>query len=309
MRTILTILLTSLVWAFIILCFFEPRSTEQSLAPSTVEVVETTPPPTKSQKRSENKSEKKNSKQVKNDAKQQVSKATPATASTTASATTSTTTQTSTTKSVKNTEVATSAKSTNSTESAESTNGTENAESIDYAREIEGKWMPIEGAEHTLEITKYGVAIQNRGYQNRVKCNLKGKKLAIQYDNARCEITKENGYYYLEIYNSKEFSGKYKRLSQPRKIAMRPLDNAQYGELIVGKWNPINGQEYPLEFSKYGTAIQSRGYENRVEYTLNGSSLKIQYDNARVVISESSSHYYLEIYNSTDFAGRYRKSK
>ena len=90
---------------------------------------------------------------------------------------------------------------------------------------------------------------------------------------------------------------------------MRPLDESLYAEKIVGKWTPINGQECPIEFSKYGTAIQSRGYEKRIEYTLNGSSLKIQYDNARVALSEDASYYYLEIYNSEDFSGRYRKSK
>ena len=90
---------------------------------------------------------------------------------------------------------------------------------------------------------------------------------------------------------------------------MRPLDESLYAENIIGKWSPINGQEHPIEFSKYGTAIQSRGYENRVEYTLSGSSLKIKYDNARVTLSEDASYYYLEIYNSNDFAGRYRKSK
>ena len=92
MRTTLTILLTSLVWSLIILCFFEPKSTEQSPAPSTVEVVETTPPPTKSQKRSEKKSEKR-SKQVKTDAEQQVPKETTATASATTSTPTPKTTQ------------------------------------------------------------------------------------------------------------------------------------------------------------------------------------------------------------------------
>jgi hypothetical protein len=90
---------------------------------------------------------------------------------------------------------------------------------------------------------------------------------------------------------------------------MRRLDASLYEDAIIGKWSVINGQEYPIEFSKYGTAIQYRNYEDRVEYTLNGSNLKIQFDNARVVISEDASYYYLEIYNSEDFSGRYRKSK
>ena len=275
MRTTLTILLTSLVWSIVIYCFYEPKSTEEVVAPA-VEVVEVTPPPTKSQKRGENKS-----KRTESSTEKQVSKSAPA-------------------------EVV---KSTTETTKSATTTSTTTAETIDYAREIDGKWTPVEGAQYPLEITKYGVAIQSRGYEDRVKCTLKGKKLSIKYDTARCEITKADGVYYLEIFNSRDFSGKYKRTSQPRKIAMRQLDSANYAELIVGKWSPINGQEYALEISKYGTAIQYRGYEDRVEYSLNGSSLKIKYDSASVVISEDASYYYLEIYNSEDFSGRYRKSK
>ena len=276
MRTSLTILLTSLVWALVILFFFEPKSAMQAAEPVVEAVEVVTPPPTKSQKKSENNSkrtEKSAEKKTEKSTSQQVSKSAPA-------------------------EVAQPATTTPKV-----------TETIDYAREIDGKWSPVEGAQYPLEITKYGVAIQDRGYKDRVKCILKGKKLSIKYDTARCEITKADGVYYLEIFNSRDFSGKYKRTSQPRKIAMRQLDEAQYTELIVGKWSPINGQEHALEFSKYGTAIQYRGYEDRVEYSLNGSSLKIKYDSASVVISEDASYYYLEIYNSEDFSGRYRKSK
>lgn len=268
MRTLLTILLTSLVWSIVIFCFYEPKSTEEVAVP-TVEVVEVAQQPTaKSKKKGKSKS-----KRTEKSTEKQVSEPTPAAVVQPATTTPKVT------------------------------------ETIDYAREIDGKWSPVEGAQYPLEITKYGVAIQHRGYEDRVRCILKGKKLSIKYDNARCEITKVDGVYYLEIFNSRDFSGKYKRTSQPRKIAMRQLDEAQYAELIVGKWSPINGQQYALEFSKYGTAIQYRGYEDRVEYTLNGSSMKIKYDNANVVISEDASYYYLEIYNSRDFSGRYRKSK
>ena len=184
-------------------------------------------------------------------------------------------------------------------------------QTIDIAREIDGLWEPVVGAEYPLEITKYNVAIQHRGFENRVKYSLKGDKLRIDFDiNARCEITKEGDTYYLEIYNSKDFAGKYKRKSQPRKIAMRPIDASLYAEKLCGKWTPINGQKHPIEFSKYGTAIQHCGYENRVQYTLNGDALRIYFDNkASIVISEDASYYYLELYNSKDFSGRYRRTK
>lgn len=286
MRTTITILLTSLVWAFVIVAFFEPRTknTETDEAVTT-EVVDKTPTPAPTPTRKERRAERKAEKEAEKGAEKEkeAEKQTPAPAPTPAPEPTPEPTPKPTPAPV--------------------------TESIDYAREIDGKWTPVEGAEHPIEFTKYNVAIQYRGYQKRIDYSLKGQKLRIQFDNARCEITKQGGEYYLEIYNSQEYSGKYRRTSQPRKIAMRQLDESLYAEAIVGKWSVINGQEHPLEFSKYGTAIQYRSYEDRVEYTLNGSNLKIQFDNARVVISEDASYYYLEIYNSQDFSGRYRKSK
>lgn len=284
MRTIITILLTSLVWAFVIVAFFEPRTknTETDEAVTT-EVVDKTPTPAPTPTRKERRAERKAEKEAEKGAEKEKEKETPTPAPASAPAPEPTPEPAPTPAPV--------------------------TESIDYAREIDGKWTPVEGAKYPLEFTKYGTAIQYRSYKDRITYALKGQKLRIQFDNARCEITKQGGEYYLEIYNSQEYSGKYRRTSQPRKIAMRQLDESLYAEAIVGKWSVINGQEHPLEFSKYGTAIQHRSYENRVEYTLNGSNLKIQFDNARVVISEDASYYYLEIYNSQDFSGRYRKSK
>lgn len=277
MRTILTILLTSLCWALVITVFFEPRHREEESIAAPVEVVEVEKPtkPTRAERKSE-RTERKVAKkaETKSETKSEP-KPTPAPA-----------------------KVTTAPDKTAQTK-----------QEVDYSELIDGKWQPVEGAEYPLEFTKYGVAIQYRGYANRMKYSLSGKRLNIKYDKARCEIGKVDGEYILEIYNSEEFSGKYKRVSQPRKIAMRLLDESSYIENIVGKWSPINGQEHPIEFSKYGTAIQKRGFDNRVEYSLNGSSLKIKYDNARVAISEDASYYYLEIYNSEDFSGRYRRSK
>jgi|GEM_PF-3555668 len=271
-KTIITVLLTSLFWAFVIFFFFELKTpkeegtiivnTEQS-APQPEPILEeqvavaTTKPEVKSEQ-----------------PKAPTVKKSPKTIEPTQKATTKPTT-----------------------------------EDINYALEIDGMWTPVEGAMYPLEITKYNVAIQHRSYKNRVNYSLKGRTLKIQYDNARCEITKQGENYFLEIYSSQDFSGMYKRTSQPRKIDMRPLDQSLYSTAIIGKWSVINGQEYPLEFSKYGTAIQSRSYEVRVEYTLNGNALNIQYDSARAVISEDASYYYLEIYNSQDFSGRYRRLK
>lgn len=253
MRTILTVLLTSLVWAFVIVAFFEPRAKSEETTPPAATTVEPTVAPTPS--RAEKKAEKRSEKRAQ--------AAAPVT------------------------------------------------ENIDYAREIDGKWTPVEGAKYDLEFTKYGTVIQYHGsLQMRHDYSLSGKKMNISYDKARIEIVKQGNDCYLEIYNSQEYSGKYRRTSQPRKIAMRQLDESLYAEAIVGKWSVINGQDHPLEFTKYGTAIQYHGsLELRHDYSLSGEKLKIQYDNAHVVISEDASYYYLEIYNSQEFSGRYRKSK
>ena len=291
MRSVLTILLTSLCWAFVIFLFFEPKSSKEEKSEPTVEVVEAEKPakPT----RTEKKSARTEKRAAKKEAQAKSTTAVETLASEAAEAPVQTPAKTTE-------EAAITAEKSSSQEVT-----------IDYAREIDGKWQPVEGAEYPLEFTKYGTAIQHRGYQKRVSYSLKEQRLRIYLDsNARCEITKQGTDYILEIYNSQYFSGKYKRVSQPRKIAMRPLDQSLYAEAILGKWSVINGQEYALEFTKYGTAIQHRGYEKRIEYNLNGSNLRIYLDSsARVAISEDASYYYLEIYNSEDFSGRYRKSK
>ncbi|MBQ3208580.1 MAG: hypothetical protein IJB23_02060 [Alistipes sp.] len=308
MRSVLTILLTSLFWAFVIFLFFEPKSSKEEKSEPTVEVVEAEKPakPT----RTEKKSARTEKRAAKKEAQTKSATAVETPAAEVAEAPMQTP--------AKTTEEAPAAEAPAQAPAKAAKEATITAEksssqevTIDYAREIDGKWQPIEGAEYPLEFTKYGIAIQHRGYQKRVSYSLKEQRLRIYLDsNARCEITKQGTDYILEIYNSQGFSGKYKRVSQPRKIAMRPLDQSLYAEAILGKWSVINGQEYALEFTKYGTAIQHRGYEKRIEYNLNGSNLRIYLDSsARVTISEDASYYYLEIYNSEDFSGRYRKSK
>ena len=300
MRTILTILLTSLVWAGIITLFFEPRSSEPATEPATEVVEQSIPEQTKKEQREQRKAQRAEQKRAAEQAKAEKPKLEE--------------TEVEDVKVVAEPKVQEQKLEQPKAEEpkvAEEPQQESKLQTIDIAREIDGLWEPVVGAEYPLEITKYNVAIQHRGYENRVKYSLKGDKLRINLDiNARCEITKEGKDYYLEIYNSKDFSGKYKRKSQPRKIAMRPIDASLYAEKLCGKWTPINGQKHPIEFSKYGTAIQHCGYENRVQYTLNGDALRIYFDNkASIVISEDASYYYLEIYNSKDFSGRYRRTK
>lgn len=305
MRTILTILLTSLVWAGIITLFFEPRSSEPATEPATEVVEQSIPEQTKKEQREQRKAQRAEQKRAAEQAKAEEAKVEE--------------TEVEDVKVVAEPKVEKPKAQEQQLEQpkadepkvAEEPQQESKLQTIDIAREIDGLWEPVVGAEYPLEITKYNVAIQHRGFENRVNYSLKGDKLRIYFDiNARCEITKEGKDYYLEIYNSKDFSGKYKRKSQPRKIAMRPIDASLYAETLCGKWTPINGQKHPIEFSKYGTAVQHCGYENRVQYTLNGDALRIYFDNkASIVISEDASYYYLEIYNSKDFSGRYRRTK
>ena len=201
---------------------------------------------------------------------------------------------------------------------AEKDNTQEPATSIpqqmgNISQEIVGKWQPVEGAEYSLEFTKYGTAIQYRGsYWSRSPYSLNGNIANIGYsNNLKIEITAKGGVVYLEIYDSDDFSGKYKRVSLPKEINYNAISGDLYSTAIVGKWTPIDGQEYAMEFTKYGVAIQVRGsYNSRTEYKLEGNKLKIAYDkNARVALWEDSQYCYLEIFTTEDFSGRYRKTK
>ena len=190
----------------------------------------------------------------------------------------------------------------------------EQPQTLNYKEEIVGKWQPIEGAENPLEFTKYGTVIQTiyDDIEMRYNYQINEEKLKIKYDNATFKIIKEGGNTFLEIYNSNDFSGRYRRKSQPSNINSSIINKSEYVTYIVGKWTPITGQENPIEFTKFNTAIQTiySDIDMRHDYSLNNDRLSIKYDkNARVVISEDANYYYLEIYNTTDFSGRYKKSK
>lgn len=179
---------------------------------------------------------------------------------------------------------------------------------------IVGKWQPVEGAKDPLEFTKYGAVIQTSygTLQMRYDYRIAGDKMKIRYDDATFKIVKEGSATYLEIYNSNDFSGRYRRASQPAKINATVIDKSSYPTYIIGKWTPITGQENPIEFTKFNTAIQMvyGMLDMRYEYSLNDDRLSIRYDkDARVVISEDANNFYLEIFNTTDFSGRYKKSK
>lgn len=288
MKSLLTILLTSLFWLFFIWIFFEPKdfiakdSDNNSLDKSVVEQVQTTESATSKKPRKQGvatKGVQKTGKSQTSAAKERQPEAT-----------------------------------TENKPNADSSTARQNSSSepiqLTSKQELFGLWEPIEGAQYPIEFTKYNVAIQNRGYQRRIQYSIVGgRTMQILYDNAKFTITQSGENVYLEIFNSTDFSGRYKRVSQPKEVVAAQLPLASFPEKIVGHWKPICGQEYSIEFSKYGTAIQKRGFDRRIEYSIKGNQLFILYDKAYIAISEGADYYYLEIFNSADFAGQYRKSK
>ncbi len=176
---------------------------------------------------------------------------------------------------------------------------------------ITGVWSPVEGAEYPLTITKYGTVIQHIGSVSmQYDYSLSGTSLDIGYDKgAKAKVYISEGNTFLEIYNSRKFSGKYKLRKNATNISAKNIDISEYPTVLAGNWQPIFGAEYDLELSKYGTAIQHIGsVDMRYDYTLNGNKMDIGYDkNVKVVISRNTNGTYLEIYNSRKFSGLYKK--
>ncbi len=85
-----------------------------------------------------------------------------------------------------------------------------------------------------------------------------------------------------------------------------------YAEAIVGKWHPVEGAKNPIEITKYGTIIQWHygTVDIRRDYTISGNKMKIKYyGTARVEVIKEDNNTYLEIYDVTEYSGKYRKVK
>ena len=97
------------------------------------------------------------------------------------------------------------------------------------------------------------------------------------------------------------------------KVEQQKAPEKNYAELIIGYWEPVEGNTHPLEITKYGTVIQwyvSGNYKSewcRKQYTLNGKNLNMGYDKCTVDVIEEDGVTYLEVYGDEDFAGKYRK--
>lgn len=92
---------------------------------------------------------------------------------------------------------------------------------------------------------------------------------------------------------------------------IKPVPTNEYAQALIGKWKEVDGC-VKLEFTKYG---ELKGVYSEKVYKLRGNIVNYGYnsnwmnDNFKIGITHSSENYYLEIYNNTDYAGRYKREK
>lgn len=93
------------------------------------------------------------------------------------------------------------------------------APTINYAEEICGYWLPVEGNVRPLEITKYGTIIRwyilgtHKSEWSRRQYTISANKLSVDDDYYKCtvNIIVENGVKYLEVYGHEDYAGKYRK--------------------------------------------------------------------------------------------------
>ena len=108
------------------------------------------------------------------------------------------------------------------------------------------------------------------------------------------------------------------KAEQPKPTSAPKPDVKNYAELICGYWKPVEGNQYSLEISKYGTVVQWKVYGtgskyewSRKSYTISGNKLNIHdgcYKCAVEVLNEGGATY-LEVYGHENYAGKYRLRK
>lgn len=190
-----------------------------------------------------------------------------------------------------------------------------NGDSIpEVSEDIIGKWLPVDGAKHPIEISRYGTIIQwwSDNNNSRYRYTVKGSMITIGYNKeCRFEITHDKDKTYLEIYNNNSFSGKYVKQSSHYAPSGQIIPQSELSEAIVGKWEPVIAAEHTIEITRYGTIIQwwSVNNNSRYDYTLTGNQLDIGYNKCEVEVVKSEYNTYLEIYHNDEFSGLYRKIK
>lgn len=97
--------------------------------------------------------------------------------------------------------------------------------------------------------------------------------------------------------------------------------NVDYAEDIIGKWKPIEVAEHQIEFSKYGTMIETisakYNWKKEYPYSISGDQVTITQQDDKgndivhftVKVTSDDSNTYLEIYDVTILSGKYKKIK
>lgn len=108
------------------------------------------------------------------------------------------------------------------------------------------------------------------------------------------------------------------KTEQPKPTPAPKPDVKNYAELICGYWKPVEGNQYSLEISKYGTVVQWKEYGtgdkyewSRKSYTISGNKLNIDdgYYKCTVEVLNEGGTTYLEVYGHEKYAGKYKKGK
>ena len=196
---------------------------------------------------------------------------------------------------------------------------------------IIGKWKianptGYSEADKMLYFTEYGAFKDYYGVQSGsshdYNYTVTGDKVRYtngSYDNGqfRYKTMKEDGWTYLEIYDDREFAGKYV-LVEGKKSSDNQIDVTN-SVGIIGKWkiaNPVGYSEADkmLYFNEYGAfkdyyGVQS-GSSHDYNYTVTGDKVRYtngSYDNGqfRYKTVKEGSRIYLEIYDDREFAGKY----
>ena len=86
-----------------------------------------------------------------------------------------------------------------------------------YAELICGYWLPVEGTECKLEISKYGTItrdykIYSSWHKDRYEYTISGNKFIVNdYYKCTVNVFDEGGVTYLEIFGHEKYAGKYRK--------------------------------------------------------------------------------------------------
>ncbi len=205
------------------------------------------------------------------------------------------------------------------------------------AAQLIGRWIPEEEAENELEFTKYNT-LTIGDLALKIPYEVSGNKVILSGlidTKMRVVFSSDDTNTYLEIYDAPELAGKYRkaivreeptaakrptikqpaapaatpRQKSPQPVAVQPPQKP-LAEAIIGKWAPVEGAKHPVEITKYGTFIQwcYGTVDMRYDYTISGDKITIKRcGSGRVEVTTTSNGTYLEIYEITEFSGKYKK--